>query len=194
MNFEYTKLPTEKAYMLRTKFIDTFVDTSHPSYIKYIKGLKADDVISGVGFTASFLWCCLYKQHKRLVDFYSAIRYLHGLKNKQVFVMWDIRPQKLVYFGDFHRFNTFTYECERLLKSDEVISIAPKELCEVLLHDHYMRERCLANIIHFFLRENLYIFDETFTWYIATTHEWKTSNYDKRIVFSNVTEIQHAAN
>lgn len=193
MDFKYTKLTSKKAYMLRNNFIKNFVDTSHQYYIKFIQNLKADDVLSGIGFTISFMWNCLNKNNRRTVEFYSAIRYLYGLKKERVFVMWDIRPRKLTYPGDCHRFHTFTYECERLLKSDEVISIDPKELCEVLLHDNHIREHWIMDISKFFLREDLYIFDETFTWYIATTHESKSSNYDKRLILSNVPEIKELA-
>lgn len=189
MNFDYTKLPVDKAYALREKFIDTFVDTSHPLYIRYIRDLKADDVVQGEGFIVSFLWCCLRKDCDRLVDFYSAMRYLYRLENKHVFVMWDIRPREVIYPEDWPKCPVYIPECEIRMKSDEVIAVEPKELCQALLHDHHIEAHWLGDIGEFFLREDVYIFDETFTWFIATTHEEKTTHNEKRICFSNVPKI-----
>ena len=41
MNFTYTKIPPKTACALRKKFIDTFVDTSHDLYVKYIRDMRA---------------------------------------------------------------------------------------------------------------------------------------------------------
>ena len=190
MHFDYTKIPMDKAYELRKRFIDTFVDTSCEHYVKYIRDLKANDTVNGDGFIVSHLWSCLKKDNNYLVDFYSAMRYLYQRKNESVFVMWDIRPEKVVYPEHWPKFfKPYIPEYEILLKSDEVISVEPKELCEVLLHDHHMEEHRIVDINRSFLREDVYVFDETFTWYIAPTHEEYTTHNEKRVCFSNVRDI-----
>lgn len=186
MNFDYTKIPKEKAYELRQKFIDTFVDTSHDLYVKYIRDLRASDTVNAKGFVVSFLWSCLHKSTAKIVDFYDTIRYLHRLKNEKVCVMWDIRPEKVIYPPEWQAYSAYTPPCELLLKSDEMISIEPKELCEVLLHDHHIEEHKTDDIAQYFLREDVYIFDETCTWYIALTHE---EHDNIRLCLSNIQEI-----
>jgi len=190
MHFDYTKIPMDKAYELRKRFIDTFVDTSCEHYVKYIRDLKVNEPVNGEGLIVSHLWSCLKKDNNYLVDFYSAMRYLYQRKNERVFVMWDIRPEKVVYPEHWPKFfKPYIPEYEILMKSDEVISVEPKELCEVLLHDHHMEEHRIVDINRSFLREDVYVFDETFTWYIATTHEEYTTHNEKRVCFSNVRDI-----
>lgn len=190
MHFDYTKIPMDKAYELRKRFIDTFVDTSCEHYVKYIRDLKVNEPVNGEGLIVSHLWSCLKKDNKYLVDFYSAMRYLYQRKNERVFVMWDIRPEKVLYPEHWPKFfKPYIPEYEILLKSDEMISIEPKELCEVLLHDHHMEKHRIVDINRSFLREDVYVFDETFTWYIAPTHEEYTTHNEKRVCFSNVRDI-----
>lgn len=189
MQFEYTKIPYEEAYLFRKKFIDTFVDTSKDSYIKYIKNLQANDIVKAEGFLVSYLWCCLKKNVAYKVDFYDAMRYLHRQKSERVFVMWDIRPSEIIYPEAWQNFSTYTPPCELILKSDEVISITPKELCEVLIHDHYAEACRLRDIIECFLREDLYVFDETLSWHIALTHGEDSENNNNRLCFSNIQGI-----
>ena len=132
MHFDYTKIPMDKAYELRKRFIDTFVDTSCEHYVKYIRDLKVNEPVNGEGLIVSHLWSCLKKDNEYLVEFYSAMRYLYQRKNERVFVMWDIRPEKVVYPEHWPKFfKPYIPEYEILLKSDEVISVEPKELCEV---------------------------------------------------------------
>lgn len=188
MYFDYTKIPEEKAYALRKKFIDTFVDTSHNLYVRCIRDIKANESVKAEGLVVSFLWSCLQKDMAYKVDFYAAMRYLYRLKKEKVFVMWDIRPEKVVYPQEWQTYPVYIPECEILMKSDEVISIEPKELCEVLLHDHHIEEHRIGDISRYFLREDVYIFDETCTWYIALTHEEDTAR-KKRLCFSNIQEI-----
>jgi hypothetical protein len=187
MNFDYTKIPTEKAYALRKQFIDAFVDTSHELYVKYIRDVQASDIVQGEGLVLSHLWSCLHKSTAHVVDFYAAMRYLYRLKNETVYVMWDIRPEKIVYPKSWSDYPSYTPPCEILLKSDEMISIDAKELCEVLLHDHHIAEDRIVDMSRYFLREDVYIFDATCTWYIALTHE---EHNQKRLCFSNVGEIK----
>lgn len=37
MKFEYLKLPVNERCVLRNRFIDTFVDTSHEQYVRHIQ-------------------------------------------------------------------------------------------------------------------------------------------------------------
>ncbi len=190
MNFEYKKIPEEKAYELRNKFIDTFVDTTKDLYIKCIKDLRANDIVNAEGFRVSFLWSCLKKNIAYKADFYDAMRYLHRQKSENVFVMWDIRPSEIIYPEAWQSYSVYTPPCELRLKSDEVISITPKELCEVLIHDCHIETHHLGDICEYFLREDVYVFDETFTWYIALTHEEVDTNNKKRLCFSNMQDTK----
>ncbi len=183
MNFDYTKIPKEKAYALRQKFIDTFVDTSHDLYVKYIRDMRSDSTVKAEGLVVSFLWSCLHKSNACIVDFYAAMRYLDQLKNEQVFVMWDIRPENVIYPPSWSTYSSYTPPCEILLKSDEMISIEPRELCEVLLHDHHMEEHRIGDISQYYLREDIYVFDEPCTWYVALTHE---EHNGKQLCLSNI--------
>lgn len=187
MKFEYTKLPADEAYTLRDKFIDTFVNTSCETYIKYIRDRKADDVVDGMGFLVSFLWCCLDRTNVRRVDFYSTVKHLQKMKNERVFVMWDIRPLKVIY-PEWCRVREPDYL--RNFRSDDVISIAPEELCEILLRDHHIEAHRIGDVWLQFLPEDLYVFDETFTWLMAFTHEEYTTHNEKRLCFSNIGEIE----
>jgi len=189
MHFEYTKIPEEQAYALRKRFIDTFVDASNDLYVRYIRDLRANDTVNAEGFVVSFLWSCLKKNNAYKVDFYAAMRYLHQQKSEKVFVMWDIRPAKMIYPKAWQDYPTYTPACELLLRSDEVISITPKELCEVLIHDHHIEMHSLGDISEYFLREDVYVFDETCTWYIALTHEEVDTHNKKRLCLSNTQDI-----
>ena len=115
MNFDYIKIPTEKAYALRQKFIDTFVDTSHDLYVKYIRDLRASDTVQGEGLVVSFLWSCLHKSRGDIVDFYNAMRYLHRLENEKVYVMWDIRPENVICPQAWQAYPAYTPPCEIVL-------------------------------------------------------------------------------
>lgn len=187
MNFDYTKIPTENAYALRKQLIDAFVDTSHELYVKYIRDVQASDIVQGEGLVLSHLWSCLHKGTAYVVDFYAAMRYLYQLKSETVYVMWDIRPERIVYPESWLDYPSDTPPCEVFLKSDEMIAIGSKELCEVLLHDHHIAEDRIVDMSRYFLREDVYIFDATCTWYIALTHE---EHMKKRLCFSNVGEIK----
>lgn len=183
MNFDYTKIPRENAYALRKKFIDAFVDTAGELYVKCIRDVQANDTVQGKGLVLSHLWSCLHKGTAHVVDFYAAMRYLYQLENETVYVMWDIRPELIVYPKSWSDYPSYTPPCEILLKSDEMISIEPRELCEVLLHDHHIAVDQIVDMSRYFLREDVYIFDETCTWYVALTHE---EHNQKRLCFSNI--------
>ena len=118
------------------------------------------------------------------------MRYLHQQKSENVFVMWDIRPSKIIYPEAWQSYSVYTPPCELVLKSDEVISITPKELCEVLIHDHHIETQRLGDIMEYFLREDVYVFDETFTWYIALTHEEVKADNNNRLCLSNISDKQ----
>ena len=120
-----------------------------------------------------------------MVDFYDAMRYLHRLENEKVLVMWDIRPENVCPESG-REYPACIPPCEMVLKSDEMIAVEPKELCEVLLHDHHIDEHRLGDISQNFLRDDVYIFDEACTWYMALTHE---EHQEKRLCFSNMQGI-----
>ena len=189
MYFDYIKIPADEAYTLRKCFIDNFVDTSHKLFVSCIRDLKATDTVKAEDYRVSFLWSCLKKNNNYMVDFYDAMRYLYRRYNDRVFVMWDIRAGNVIYPEEWKSYKSYVPECEILMKSDEVIAVEPKELCDVLLHDHHIEAHKIGDISRYFLREDVYVFDNTFTWYIALTHEECTADNKKRLCFSNVIDI-----
>ena len=159
--FESRIIPKESAYRIREQFIDLYVDTSCETYVKYIKSLKATDVVYGYGMRVSFLYDCLKVGSYYTEEFHKAVNSLRKLENRQVFVMWDIRPKKHIYPDSSP---TIPYPYARYFLSDTVLQIEAGEVAKILLHDvgiHPTEQ---------YWGEDLYILDDSLRWYIAFTH------------------------
>ena len=159
--FESRIIPRESAYRIREQFVDLYVDTSCETYIKYIKSLKATDVVYGYDMRVSFLYDCLKVGSYYTEEFHKVVNFLRRLENRQVFVMWDIRPKKHIYPDSYP---TIPYPYTRYFLSDTVLRIEANEVAEILLHDVglYPTEQ--------YWGEDLYVFDDSLRWYIAFTH------------------------
>jgi hypothetical protein len=188
MNYDYKKLSKEKADLFRSGFISKYVDTSHELY-KYIDGVSADETKNwDEGYIESHLWSCLKADCKRKTEFYSMMRELGKMEQKKVYVMWDVRPKKVIRP---YEVKEYIPQYLSYFRTDDVIEIAPKELCEMLLREHHIEERAklIGDVCTRFLPEDLYVFDESLSWFMALTHEEFTVNNEQRLCFSNLETV-----
>ena len=186
MNYDYKKLSKEKADRLRLEFTEKFIDTSHRLY-KYIDGVSADETKNwDEGYIESHLWSCLMEEYKRSSEFYSMMRALGKMEQEKVYAMWDVRPKKIIRPCEEYVPQYLIY-----FRTDDVIEIAPKELCEMLLREHHIEERAklIGDVCTRFLPEDLYVFDESLSWFMAFTHEEFTVNNEQRLCFSNLETV-----
>ena len=177
MKFEYQKVTREKSKCLRRKFIEAFINKSHELYAR-IDGVSADEEVTDFeGYTESYLWSCLKSEYKVQADFYSMMNYLGKMEKEKVYAMWDVRPKKVIYPV---KVNFYKHPYLDNFRTDDVIEIAPKELCEILLRDQHIDEKCsfIREICDTYLPDDVYIFDETFSWVMAITHE-ANENHDR---------------
>ncbi|MBQ4562355.1 MAG: hypothetical protein IJA55_08530 [Clostridia bacterium] len=164
--FESNIIPAECAYRIRKRFIDLYVDTSHKNYVQWIKTMKATDVVYGYDIRFSFLWDCLKKESYRREEFHKAVDILRRLDDRQVFVMWDIRPKEHIYPDSCP---TLPYPYTKYFLSDTILKMEANKVTEILLHDlgRHPNEQ--------YWGEDVYVMDESLDWYIAFTHNEITS-------------------
>ncbi len=101
--------------------------------------------------------------------------------------MWDIRPARIMYPTTYPI--AMIDDCFRHFRSDDMIMMSPKELGDVLFRDHSIIASGMGDVLTLLLPEDLYVFDDSLTWYIAFTHEEYTKHNEKRLCYSNVKEI-----
>ena len=102
--------------------------------------------------------------------------------------MWDIRPAKVIYQDGGTRVRMA--DCWSVFRSDDIISVSPRDLGDVLFWDHAIEAHRMVDVLQQILPEDLYVFDNSFTWYIAFTHEEYTPHNEKRLCFSNIKKIE----
>ena len=159
--FESKIIPSESACRIRERFIDLYVDTARENYVKYIEPLKATDVVYGYGIRVSFLWDCLKDGSYRTEGFHKAVELLRQLGDRQVFVMWDIRPKEHIYPDPCP---TLRIPYTRYFLSDTILKMKANEVTEILLHDLGLHPD------EQYWGEDVYVTDESLGWYIAFTH------------------------
>ena len=166
MEYRYTEIPKEKAKKLREKFIESFVNTTNWQYEKLIRDVKADDIIKHYeGYMVSYLWCCLRDDiAKRWIRFEEAAELLKKI-NGEAYIMWDIRTKEVIYPEKSPVENK--YPPYTNFDADTVLKAEIKEIYNIVTHDHN------SKIWDQFLGEDVYVFDDTFKWYIAFTHEYE---------------------
>ncbi len=159
--FENNIIPAESAYRIREQFIDLYVDTSRKNYVKWIKPLKAADIVYGYGVRVSFLWDCLKEGSYRMEGFHKAVDILRKLGDRQIFVMWDIRPKEHIYPDSCP---TLQIPYTRYFLSDTVLKMEADKAADILLHDlgRHPDEQ--------YWGEDIYVMDKSLGWYIAFTH------------------------
>ncbi len=144
---EYTILGQEYANKLRSDFIDKFTDKALPFYKKT---LRLHNYYDGMCYNG-YIWEVM--KPTCIVNRNTALTLLE--QKNSVYVMWDIRTMKNVG-------QRFHYKVPK----DMVIKIEGNILAEQLRKDFSPLSKEVS-----FLPEDIYIFDDSFEWYIVFTHE-----------------------
>jgi len=90
-------LPKESEAILRNKYIEKFVDTSHEHYIENISTVKEfSDGICYVGY----LWDCIINY--TVIKFDEVVKYKEKLS--KVLIFWDIHSEERILIKDYWKF------------------------------------------------------------------------------------------
>lgn len=149
MRFEVIDL--KRAKQLRERFIECFVDTKSEYYRKYC--LQADETVRG------FLWDTLkVYSEKNICTQEQAAEFLE--KNGSVYFMWDLWRKGTVFADKYPN---------AVIKADgaELGRLSVNEWNAELdaeKHDCYIEYPQLPS--------DIYVFDESFSWYVVFTHEF----------------------
>ncbi len=145
---DYSVVEQERADMLRHEFVEKYTDKTLPFYQKTLRMRQFFDGMCYMGY----IWEVLKKPY----DMITREAALTLLGNKaEVYVMWDIRTMKNVA-------QKFQYKVPK----DRVIRTDGQSLAEQLRVDF----ASLAEPVSF-LPEDIYVFDDSLSWFIAFTHE-----------------------
>ncbi len=157
LTLQYVEVDRTQAYELRRRFIDAFVDQTCERYITSILPVQANGV--RICRYDAYLRDCLKYEKCRVATIFQLIPVLAGKGNQPVYVMWDLRPKKTegAFYGPWTEH----------FSSDTVIEVCADHLAKILRQEnefsHYYAD-------HMQLSEDLYIFDSTMSWFLATTH------------------------
>lgn len=157
--FKSNIIPMQDALKIRERFINLYVDTSSSRYVKYIKPLKATDIV--YGYICGYLFDCLKPGTYDIVAFHKAIELLRMLGDKQVFVMFDIRPKENI---TPYAHEALAHSYTKHFSSDSVLKMSADEVIEILLKDQSLP--CQEHIFG----EDLYVIDSSLNWYVAFSH------------------------
>ncbi len=144
----YTVLEKAPADKLRQDFIEKFTEKSLPYYQKTLRMRQFFDGMCYMGY----IWEVLKKPYA-IVTREDALARL-GTRD-EVYVLWDIRTMKNVA-------QAFRYKVPK----DMVIRTDGESLAEQLRADFAP----LAEQVSF-LPEDIYVFDDSLSWFLAFTHE-----------------------
>lgn len=138
-----------EAGRLRARYIERFVDTSTETYRQNIegKGWQGDDV-----HYTSYLWDTL--KHAAVI---TQRELLADLSHRgPVYVFWDLHSDRKILIPNYWKF-----------PKDAVLRVPSSDLIDVLVHDSEVEQP--EDLI---LPEDLYIFDESMSSSLITTHEY----------------------
>lgn len=161
--FKSNIIPIKDALEIRERFINLYIDTSSPNYVKYIKHVKATDVVYGYGIISAYLFDSLKPGSYDIVAFHEAIEMLKTLGDKQVWVMFDIHPKEHIFPDSCPTF-PYPYPYTKHFSSDTVLKMGADKVIEILLMDSSLP------IDQHIFGEDLYVIDESFDWYVAFSH------------------------
>ena len=159
----YTVLESAKADWLRQRFIQAFVDTSTDYYVELAKTKPSNTAQT---ITAQrYLYDTLYQSKCTPISFAQAIKEI--AKREYVYTMWDITPAQVIYPALPHYVSPKPRYLT-LYQSDSVITWQTAALEELLTKEmgDYAATRYLYNT----LPEDLYIFDDSFSFAVILTH------------------------
>ncbi len=144
----YTVIDQAIADHLRHNFLETFTDKTLPFYQKTLRMRRFSDGMCYMGY----IWEVLKKPYT-IITREAALALL--CNKAEVYVLWDIRTIKNVA-------QRFQYKVPK----DMVIRTDGQSLAEQLRADF----ASLAEPVSF-LPEDIYVFDDSLSWFIAFTHE-----------------------
>lgn len=150
MNFEVVE--QSRAKLLRERFIERFVNTECEYYGKYY--LQADEYVRG------FLWDCLkdFSDKKKRCTQDQAAKLLE--KRGSVYFMWDFWCEGTVFADEYPNavIKANGAELGRLSVDEWNAELEAEK------HDCYIE--------HPQLPSDIYVFDESLSWYVVFTHEF----------------------
>ncbi len=158
-------MPPDKGAALRARFIDAFVDTSTDYFRELIKVKPTDVVYTSDLIVNRYMWDILSPGSYTVVPYHRCIETI--AEKKRVYSLWDIRPRKVVY-TKYPELWTTTPRYLELYPSDVVIEWDTGELLSLLKVE---LEDYAATSLDITLPEDLYIFDDSFSWCVIFTHE-----------------------
>lgn len=169
---------SEKSSELRKSFIESFVDTS-TEYYKELSLMRPTDVALN-SFVSRYLYDTLYSKYYNTVSCGNAIRIIS--EKESVYSMWDIRPSKIVYDESYPFPPTLWPHYLEVYNSDTVINWNAAELAALLTKEllDYSSYDCTVCPIS----EDIYVFDDSFTWCVIFTHSPTTLNGNKRLCYA----------
>ncbi len=145
---DHIVLNQEHADNLRHEFIEEFTDKTLPFYQKTLRMRQFYDGMCYMGY----IWEVLKKPYA-IVTRETALALL--CDKADVYVLWDIRTMKNVA-------HAFHYKVPK----DRVIQTDGQSLAEQLQSDFAPRSDHVS-----FLPEDIYVFDDSLSWFIVFTHE-----------------------
>ncbi len=145
---KYTIVDQALADRLRQDFIERFTDKTLPFYQKTLRMRQFYDGMCYMGY----IWEVLKKPYA-IVTREAALALLSD--RTEVYVLWDIRTMKNVA-------QAFHYKVPK----DQVIRTEGAELAEQLRADFAPLSEQVS-----FLPEDLYVFDDSLSWFLVFTHE-----------------------
>lgn len=139
-------LTDKESNIIREKFISIFVDTTTDYFKEYISNNTAE--YKQGKFYFGYLWDTLreYKRVKRNED----LNFLDNLRENKVYVMSDLHSK------------------ERLGNAEFLLPFFPINLIIVAKLNDVLPSLAA-------LPQDVYIFDDSFSWYLILTHEWDDS-------------------
>lgn len=159
---EFEVVETGRAEFLRGRFIERFVDTKCKYYREYY--LQANEYVHG------FLWDCLkdFFDEKNRCTQEQAAQLLE--KRSGVYFMWDFWREGSVFADEY---------------PNAVIKANGAELGRLSVNEwnaELEAEKHECYIEHPRLPSDIYVFDESFSWYVVFTHEFDDCENNDGIV------------
>lgn len=151
-----------KASALRAAFIKAFVNTSTECY-QAIEKEKPTDIV--YDYTHRYLWDTLDRKTCAVISFRRALQVIS--EKKRVYSMWDIRPRDILSASWLAPPPKPRYLT--LYGSDTVIEWEAGELTALV--EKELGDYDSTNCLEIRIPEDLYVFDDSFTWYVILTHE-----------------------
>jgi len=172
-------VPEDEAKILRKKFIQKYVNTETECYTQ-IQNIDTKAVVENQ--TYFYLRDTLLDEKRYVVPYKDALCFLSKEKRK-VYIMWDISSRLKVGYEneDQKLLIKRQYMCDTVLESSSIYA-------SKMIEDSNDESK-YALYSDRLLPEDVYVFDEKLTFYIAFTHsfaKWDGNVPKNRIVYSSI--------